>query len=307
MCGIAGAVNHGTSGITVSTLRKMAMGIERRGPHAYGVAWIDADNRIRMHKWCGPISKNLDIFDAMQKPRAVIMHTRWSTHGDPSANENNHPHPCDGGWIVHNGQIPNHGELVDEYGLLPSSECDSEVLGMLIPEFKGTLLERVTKTVNLCDHTRPLNMAGIWGGPNRLVVVKRGNPLFCGVGTSGNLYFSSCTAGLPGDVIDLEDNVVFTHFLDRKPNVVHGEVMPFVDTGVKVTGSSTFSKEEYDSETDQMTDEEVQELFDENIWSDEDEEALQDMPDLRAESIRLLTQQSGDRGIIENLRSKQTP
>ena len=305
MCGIAGAVNHGTSGITVGALRKMAMGIERRGPHAYGVAWIDADNRTRMHKWCGPISKNLDIFDAMQKPRAVIMHTRYSTHGDPSANENNHPHPCDGGWIVHNGQIPNHDELTDEYGLLRSSECDSEVLGLMIPEFKGTLLDRVTKTVNLCDRTRPLNMAGIWGGPNRLVVVKRGNPLFTGVGSSGNLYFSSCTAGLPGEVRTLEDNVIFTHFLDRKPKVAHGDVAPFIETGEKILGSSSFGKAKKKpvEQTDQMIDD----LFDEDIWSDSDEEALQDLPDLRAESIRLLTQQSGDRGIINNLKEKRTP
>ena len=49
-------------------------------------------------------------------------------------------------------------------------------------------------------------------------------------------------------------------------------------------------------------------LFDDDIWSDEDEKTVEELSDLRAESLRLLTQQTGDRSMIDNVKArKQTP
>lgn len=107
---------------------------------------------------------------------------------------NNHPHPSDGGWIVHNGTIHNHRFLVSSHGLAPSSECDSEVAGLLIEELNGTIRERVRKTVNLCDG--PLAIAGLWARPQRLVIARRGKPLHFGV-TEECCYFASLAGVLP--------------------------------------------------------------------------------------------------------------
>ncbi len=291
MCGIAGAINNGKGRLTPSTLHKMAVGIEARGRHAYGVAWIDTDNRVRMHKSVGPISKFIDgIIESMISPRVVIFHTRWATHGDATANENNHPHPCDGGWIVHNGQIPNYLDVIEEFGLLTSSDCDSEILGLLMPEFHGTLLERMAATVDQCDQTAPLCMAGIWSNPTRLGLVKRGNPLFVGTGSSGNVYFSSCTTGLPGKPRPLEDNggMVFTY----GQGATAIDVLPYEESSKVFAGSDSFDDEEGSEDAEPID------------WFDDDE--MSEAEKWRAQAIQNIAQRSGDEGIIEHA-SKSHP
>ena len=246
MCGIAGAIKTGNGRLTIASLKKMASGIETRGRHAFGVAWIDAGNHLHTFKSEGKITDFIDIFDKMQGAKAVIMHTRYSTHGDPSNNSNNHPHPVDGGWLVHNGQIPNHDELTEEFDLLRSTECDSEVLGLLVQHLEGTLVQRVCKTVDLCETDMPLNTAFIFNRPNRVVLVKRGNPLVMSEGSTGNVYFSSLQIGLPGKRIRIKDNTVWNFDVTSGTMTTHEHAIKpcTVRKGVKILGSTSFNASE---------------------------------------------------------------
>jgi hypothetical protein len=75
-------------------------------------------------------------------------------------------------------------------------QCDSEVLGLLIEQFAGRMLERVIRTVNMVERSAPLALMGLWSRPSQMVVVRRDNPLHVGESQIGT-YFASLPYGLP--------------------------------------------------------------------------------------------------------------
>ena len=87
--------------------------------------------------------------------RMLVGHCRWATQGDPSNNLNNHPHPADGGWIVHNGQLRNYAELVGGIGLHPVSDVRQRGARPAGEQGKGSVLERCRGAVRLASATRP--------------------------------------------------------------------------------------------------------------------------------------------------------
>ena len=130
--------------------------------------------------------------------KMLIGHCRFATQGDPANNLNNHPHPVDGGWLVHNGVIHNYQSLLDWHNLYPNTQCDSEVLGLLIERAEGTLLERCLEAVNEVGRG-DLVMLGLWARPHRMIVARRNNPLSVGKTTVGR-YYASLPDKLPGKV-----------------------------------------------------------------------------------------------------------
>lgn len=238
MCGIAGAFKMGSGRITISSLQKIAIGIEKRGPHAWGMSWIDSIGRIHSYKAPGRITEGLFLIQQLKdfNPIGVIMHTRFKTHGSADHNANNHPHPSDGGWFVHNGQIPNWQDLIEEHELMPLTDCDSEVLGLIAQYKEGSLIRRWKYAINQTDRTRPLCMAGLWSRPGRAVLAKRGNPLMMSEGRSGNVYFSSLKEGLPGKPKRAPESTIACFDLNQR-TVSHEPLRDFIDTGIKIAGS----------------------------------------------------------------------
>lgn len=194
MCGVFGAVSYGGE-IDRSVLLSIARTAEQRGRHAHGLAWVDAAGRLRRYKAEGAIGRNDVWVDLVAGARAVIGHTRYATQGRWTDNENNHPHPSDGGWIVHNGVVRNYRSLVDGHDLFPSSDCDTEAIALLIEQHSGTLAERVRDAVSLVEG--PTVVLGLWTRPLRVAVARAGNPL-CISRADGVAYLCSLPAGLPG-------------------------------------------------------------------------------------------------------------
>jgi len=203
MCGVFGFITKGGRGPDLGRLKRIAAETERRGHHAFGLAWLDADGAIRTFKRPGPATANLGDVDACRGALVVVGHCRWATHGRPEDNRNNHPHPAGRGWLVHNGVVLNYASLLRRYRLVPRTQCDSEVLGLLMTHFAGSLAERAARSVAKTEG--PLAMLGVWREPARLLIVRRGNPLSFGE-TPGGFYFASLPEELPAEVTPVRDN-----------------------------------------------------------------------------------------------------
>lgn len=200
MCGVFGFVSYDGKGPALGQLQEIAAVTMRRGPDAFGFAWIDWHGRLHSFKQCGKITDSIGLLQMAEEARMIIGHCRFATHGTPEDNLNNHPHPADGGWIVHNGVIRGYERIVAEHDFFPVTKCDSEVLGLLIEESNGSMSERCRYAVREA-HDGPLVMLGLWNRPDRLIAMREGNPLHLGKVKGGKrFYFASLADGLPGEV-----------------------------------------------------------------------------------------------------------
>lgn len=117
MCGIVGAVSKRD---IIPVLLHGLNRLEYRGYDSAGVAVLDNSGSIQRVRAVGKI-KNLEA-ELLSTPAdgfIGIGHTRWATHGEPTAN-NAHPHVCNNCVaIVHNGII----EIMKRYAKYKSKKA----------------------------------------------------------------------------------------------------------------------------------------------------------------------------------------
>ena len=193
MCGIvAAAAQREVSEILLEGLRRL----EYRGYDSAGMALIDRDNKLCLHKQQGKVS---ELEKAQQEqPYAGttgISHTRWATHGEPSQ-VNAHPHSSgDRVALVHNGIIENHATLREELvaaGYAMASATDSEVIVHLVHqqlESGATLFAALQAAVARLEGAFSLAVIDIQT-PGLVVGARKGSPLVVGVGIGENFLAS---------------------------------------------------------------------------------------------------------------------
>ena len=211
MCGVFGFVGKNGQTVDLKRLHEVATVTNRRGNHAWGLAWIDTRGRMCSFRQQGAIVDALPLLSMARDAVALIGHCRYATQGDPADNVNNHPHPADGGWIVHNGVIPGYRRLLHLHGLSPVSACDSEVLALLMERLDGDdLLERAVNATDaaMSQGRAALVMLGLWK-PGQLVAVRRGNPLVTSNGRR-SVWLASLAEGLPGKPREVPDQHALT-------------------------------------------------------------------------------------------------
>ncbi len=221
MCGIVGAVSH--RDITPVLLEGLNR-LEYRGYDSAGIAVLDNNECIERVRAVGKI-KNLEA--ALKTTPANgfigIGHTRWATHGEPTA-KNAHPHVCnDSVAIVHNGIIENHEALRAEQikaGFNFTSDTDTEVIVHQIEKYLeqgNNLLEAVKNSISDLDGAYALGVISK-AEPNTLICARKGSPLVIGVGKDENFIASDMSALLSetnqfiilqeGDIAELKPSTI---------------------------------------------------------------------------------------------------
>ena len=198
MCGIvAAAAKREVSEILIEGLRRL----EYRGYDSAGMALVDQQKTLRCHKHTGKVSA---LDDANKRDPITgsfgIAHTRWATHGEPTA-ENAHPHlASDRVALVHNGIIENHASLRNELkasGVVFQSQTDTEVIVHLVDaalRHGASLFEAVKATVEQLEGAYAIAVVDT-EHDHEIVVAREGSPLVLGVGI-GETFAGSDTLAL---------------------------------------------------------------------------------------------------------------
>ena len=193
MCGIIGYIGtKKAKPILINGLLRL----EYRGYDSAGIATVEKDG-IKVIKEKGRIA-NLDAMDGINDLEGTIGigHTRWATHGKPSA-ANSHPHYDNEKLfaVVHNGIIENYHELrkfLGDNGYTFFSDTDTEVIPNLI-NFYYKKEKDLLKAVKLaCDDLKGSFALEILCKyyPDNMIVVRQDSPLVIGRGLGEN-YISS--------------------------------------------------------------------------------------------------------------------
>jgi glucosamine 6-phosphate synthetase-like amidotransferase/phosphosugar isomerase protein len=206
MCGVFGFVSKGKQPVNLRILQEVAAITELRGPHAWGLAWVTADGEINTFKQQGRITDSLGMLAMAEGARLLVGHCRYATHGDPANNANNHPHDGGDAAVVHNGQIHHYRSIARSLRLRMQTECDSEVLGLMLKKFRGTPIKRMTRACSEAVGLTPFASLAIW--PDRVLAARANKqPLHIGE-TAGGVWLASLRHGLPGSVTEFPESKV---------------------------------------------------------------------------------------------------
>lgn len=230
MCGIVGYIGKTDAyPVLIEGLKRL----EYRGYDSAGVALISNQDNLNVYKTKGKVS-NLEATAADKdcSGHIGIAHTRWATHGEPSA-LNAHPHISMSGEIalVHNGIIENYQilkeQLIDK-GYKFKSTTDTEVLVQLIDYYYQQngkdLVSAVCQALN--DAIGAYAIAVIEkNNPSHLVAARQSSPLVVGVGKDNqDLYIASDATPIvehTDKVVYLEDGQIADIRVGEELNIIN--------------------------------------------------------------------------------------
>lgn len=214
MCGIVGYTGSRQVGdILLGGLARL----EYRGYDSAGVALEVAGDAGCALDVVREVGKVASLSEKLGQHNAFstcgIGHTRWATHGRPTA-ENAHPHvSCDGRIaIVHNGIIENFAELREELGARGHtfrSETDTEVFAHLVEEGYAATHDLMAAVRDACAHVvGAYGLAAVCADePGVIAVARKDSPIVVGMGRDGAYLASDIVALIDAtrDVVVLED------------------------------------------------------------------------------------------------------
>ena len=155
MCGIVGYIGpQDATPIILNGLRRL----EYRGYDSAGIAVIEG-GKVEIRRDAGKLERLAKlVLESPLHGQIGIGHTRWATHGEPSA-RNAHPHLGTSGTVVlaHNGIVENYAELRDELsaeGVEFSSDTDTEVIVQLVDRYLSLEMSLVEAAQRAISHLK---------------------------------------------------------------------------------------------------------------------------------------------------------
>ena len=185
MCGIIGIVgNKPVAERLVDGLRRM----EYRGYDSAGICTIHEGALVRRRAEGKLNNLIAELADNPAPGEIGIAHTRWATHGAPTA-KNAHPHATEHVALVHNGIIENFKELRAELrdaGRTLESDTDSEVVAHLVSRLVETGHSPQEAVADVLPRLRGAFALAIAfrDHPDILIGARRGSPLVVGYGVN---------------------------------------------------------------------------------------------------------------------------
>lgn len=209
MCGIVGYIGpRDATPIILDGLKRL----EYRGYDSAGLAVLGGDH-LEIRKDAGKLSQLVELVNKSPVNGSPgIGHTRWATHGAPSA-RNAHPHLGSTGRVVvvQNGIVENFLELKDELqaeGVEFQSDTDTETIVHLVEHYLATGLDLVNAARETFNQIQGANVVVLMSAdePDKIVSARIGNAggVVIGLGQGEN-YIASDTPA----IMEHSRNVIF--------------------------------------------------------------------------------------------------
>ena len=209
MCGIVGYLGKRDAfPILIKGLRRL----EYRGYDSAGVALINDNGDLNVCKTKGKVDNLVEYCNDKNVSGSVgIAHTRWATHGEPSA-VNAHPHYSESKnlAIIHNGIIENYADLkvkLQAKGVTFRSETDTEVLVQLV-EY---VMERKELDLLTAVQVALYQVIGAYAiaiidkrHPDQIIAARKQSPLVVGIGEDEFFLGSDASP-----IVEYTDKVVY--------------------------------------------------------------------------------------------------
>ena len=209
MCGIVGYIGKQEAyPILIKGLRRL----EYRGYDSAGVALINGNSDLNVYKAKGKVDNLTEYCSDKDVSGCIgIAHTRWATHGEPSA-RNAHPHYSQSHnlAIIHNGIIENYADIkakLIEKGVEFKSDTDTEVLVQLVEYIM------VKKNITLLEAVQValFQVIGAYAiaivdkrDPSQIIAARKQSPLVVGIGQDEFFLGSDASP-----IIEYTDKVVY--------------------------------------------------------------------------------------------------
>ncbi len=201
MCGIVGYVGpRDATPIILNGLKRL----EYRGYDSAGLAVLNG-GQIEVRRDAGKLSQLIDLVSKSPlKGAPGIGHTRWATHGAPSA-RNAHPHLGNSGRVVvvHNGIVENFLELKDELtaeGVKFRSDTDTETIVHLAENHQAAGLPFEEAARRTFKQVKGANVVVLMSAdePDKIIAARIGNAggVVIGLGEGENFIASDIPAVL---------------------------------------------------------------------------------------------------------------